>query len=294
MELRIEHLTKKYGKKTALSDFSVTLQNGTYALLGPNGAGKTTLISILVGALRQTAGEIYCDGENVRNIPKKYAAQIGFMPQQTVFYKNFTAMEFLQYVGVLKDMPKAEIREKSEALLKTVNLYGDKDKKIGAFSGGMKQRLGIAQSLLNDPKLLVFDEPTAGLDPRERIRFRNIVSRLSKDRIVILSTHIVPDVDETADCVMLLKAGHLLKTDTPAALIENLRGKIWTIRVPFAQLDEILQKYRIFNINHASGEYEIRVYCEEQPLENAVPTEPRLEDVYLDAFEEVHNDAFAL
>ena len=222
MELRIEHLTKSYGEKVALNDFTVTLSEGLYGLLGPNGAGKSTLMKLLTDSITRTKGDIWFDGEDVLKLGRKYRNEIGYMPQQQGLYESFSGRAFLKYMADLKDIPKKQAAKQIEELLQIVNLQQDAHRKCGKYSGGMKQRLLLAQALLGDPKILLLDEPTAGLDPEERIRLRNYIHELGKNRIVLLSTHIVADVETIADQVILMKEGSIKKMGTPAALMEEV------------------------------------------------------------------------
>ena len=222
--LEFKNVTKKYGAKYALKGFTATLKNGVYGLLGPNGAGKTTLINILAGILPPTAGDVLCDGVSTQKLNLDFISRVGYLPQHPVFYKDFRAREFLHYMCAVKDIPKKEAEKRTEELLEIVNLADEAEKKIGAYSGGMRQRPGIAQAMLNDPELLILDEPTSGLDPKERIRFRNIISKLSADRIVILATHIVSDIEYIANEVILLKKGELLRCGSAELLKPSRAG----------------------------------------------------------------------
>ena len=223
MKLKLESITKFYGKYPALQNVSATLTEGVYGLLGPNGAGKTTLINILIGILPASGGVIYLDGENTVQMGGRYFDQIGYMPQYPQFYANFTVQEFLDYMCQVKGVANA--KESIDAALVFVNLEENRSKRIGALSGGMRQRLGIAQAILNAPKLLVLDEPTAGLDPGERIRFRNLISRLAKGRIILLATHIVSDVEYIAKEILLLRRGTLVMQGTPRNWNRVSRGR---------------------------------------------------------------------
>lgn len=223
--LEIRDITKRYGSHTVLDTVNLTFEQGIYGLLGENGAGKTTLLSIIMGILQADEGSILYAGRNVTDRDKDYYGNIGFMPQYTTFYPEFTAVEFLKYMCVLKDIPKKIRKERIEELLEKVNLTMDAGKKLRTFSGGMRQRVGIAQALLNRPEILILDEPTAGLDPMERIRFRNLISDISEDRIVILATHIVQDIEYTADHIILLHKGKISVQGTPTELKERIHGK---------------------------------------------------------------------
>lgn len=238
MQLTISNLTKNYKKKVALNKLSIKLNHGIYALLGPNGAGKTTFINIFVDVLAPTSGQIYYNNKLISDCENEYLSKIGYLPQNPSFYKNFTAEDFLKYMCLLKNVPEKEINDKVNKLLQSVNLADVRNKKIGSFSGGMRQRIGIAQALINDPELLILDEPTAGLDPKERIRFTNVLSKLSKDRIIILATHIVSDVQFLADWVILLKEGKLVSINTPSELLNSIEEKTWLISVSEDNIDE--------------------------------------------------------
>lgn len=215
MKLELKNVTKWYGKQCALDQISMTLEAGLYGLLGENGAGKTTLMNIIVGLLPMSSGVVLWEDRPMEEWKNQYYNMLGFMPQYPKFYKNFTANEFLTYMCHIKGIPKKKRKEKIQEMLKMVNLESDAKKLIGAYSGGMRQRLGIAQAMLNDPKLLVLDEPTAGLDPRERVRFRNLITELSKERIIILATHIVVDVELAAKEIILIQKGKLVKKNKP-------------------------------------------------------------------------------
>lgn len=286
MKLTIRELTKQYGTKTALNKLNLELNNGIYALLGPNGAGKTTFINMLVGVLHPTSGEILCDGKLISNCEREYLGQIGYLPQNPSFYKQFTAEEFLKYMCLLKDIPKDEISLRVDRLLEEVNLSDVRKKKIGSFSGGMKQRIGIAQTLINNPSLLILDEPTAGLDPKERIRFRNILSKLSRNRIIILATHIVSDVEYLANRVILLKDGVLIAEKKPAELLEEIKEKVWSLSVKEEDLENYINTFGVSSATFEDGLYRLHLVSKEQPSDEAVPAPPTLNDVYLDCFGE--------
>lgn len=223
--LEIKNITKRYGSHIVLDHINLTFEHGIYGLLGENGAGKTTLLSIVMGILQAEAGSILYDGRTVTDKDKAYYGNIGFMPQYATFYPEFTAEEFLKYMCVLKGIPKRQQKARIGELLTQVNLLSDARKKLRTFSGGMRQRVGIAQALLNRPEILILDEPTAGLDPMERIRFRNLISDISKNRIVILATHIVQDIEYTADHVILLHEGKVSVQGSPGELKEKIRGE---------------------------------------------------------------------
>ena len=287
MELELKNITKKYSKKTALSDVSLNLKNGVYALLGPNGAGKTTLINIITGLLMPTSGTVLFNGTAIGKNMQEYISKIGYLPQYPQFYKNFRADEFLRYMAVMKGIEKKRIDSLVNELIEKVNLTNDSHRYIDQYSGGMRQRLGIAQALLNNPEILILDEPTAGLDPKERIRFRNLISQLSENRIVILATHIVSDVESIAKEVILLKNGEVLQIETPMNLISQMEGKVHLVQCIPEKLEEYMNSFCISNASVCNDRYLLRIVSDNPPTVDAEITIPNLEDAYLYYFGEL-------
>lgn len=286
MKVTFRDISKQYKGKYALKNFTAELNNGIYGLLGTNGAGKTTLINILVGILNSDGGQVLLEDVDVRKLGTDFLSHIGYMPQYPGFYKNFEVLEFLTYMCVLKEIPKEQGVKKVTELLDIVNLSNACNKKIGALSGGMRQRVGIAQAMLNDPDILILDEPTAGLDPQERIRFRNLIAKFSENRIVLLATHIVSDIEFIANQVILLKDGLLLKQDTPTSLVAGIEGKVWTVTATDQTIDEKLRHLKISNMMRDHNEIHLRVIADEKPEDNAVSIQGNLEDVFLYYFGE--------
>ena len=286
MKILFESITKQYKGKYALKNFTTELGEGVYGLLGTNGAGKTTLINIFVGILKSDSGRVLIDGVDVRKMGLGFLSRIGYLPQDPRFYKNFEVMEFLRYMCALKDIPKPQGEKRAKELLEIVHLGGSEHQKIGALSGGMRQRVGIAQAMLNDPDILILDEPTAGLDPQERIRFRNLITRFSHGRTVLLATHIVSDIEFIANEVILLKEGHLLMQDTPQNLMHSMENKVWSETVTDAALDDKLSSLKISNMLRDHDGIHLRIIGDERPDETAVPVQANLEDVFLYHFGE--------
>lgn len=286
MKISFEGITKRYKGKYALKNFTTELGEGVYGLLGTNGAGKTTLINIFVGTLKSDAGRVLIDGVDVRNMGLDFLSSIGYLPQFPQFYKNFQVMEFLQYMCALKAIPKSQGERRAKELLEIVNLSGAQNTKIGALSGGMRQRVGIAQAMLNDPAILILDEPTAGLDPQERIRFRNLITKFSHGRTVLLATHIVSDIEFIANEVMLLKGGNLLMQDTPQNLMQSMENKVWSVTVSDETLADKLDSLKISNMLRDHDGIHLRIIGAEKPDERAVPVQANLEDVFLYHFGE--------
>lgn len=281
MKIEFQNITKQYGQKYALNHLSATLKNGVYGLLGPNGAGKTTLINIFIGTLERDSGKLLVDGKDISSLGTELLTHIGYLPQYPQFYKNFTVEDFMEYICVLKDIPKGVGKQRTAELLEMVNLTEKRKTKIGALSGGMRQRLGIAQAMLNYPDILILDEPTAGLDPQERIRFRNLISRFSENRIVLLATHIVSDVEFIANEVLLMKNGALLKQDKPGNLIQEIADKVWSVTVPDFRLSSAFDNLHISSMIHEPDGVHLRMVSEKQPDDCAVNMTPNLEDVFL-------------
>lgn len=281
MNIAFQNISKQYKGKYALQDFSTELQEGVYGLLGANGAGKTTLINIFVGILKRDTGNILIDGVEAGKLGKQFLSQIGYMPQYPIFYPDFRIVDFLDYMCALKGIPKEIGRKRIEELLETVNLTEAKHKKIGALSGGMRQRVGIVQAMLGDPKILILDEPTAGLDPQERIRFRDLITKFSHGRTVLLATHIVSDVECIANEVLILKKGQLIRQNTISALEQEIEGKVWlleqTEHTSITRFDDL----KISNMQRHGDQIALRMIAEEQPDSAAVAVKPNLEDVFL-------------
>ena len=281
MELRIENLTKQYGANLAVNNLSLTLSTGVYGLLGANGAGKTTLMRLLCDILPPTSGQIFYDSQNIRESGDRYRNVLGYLPQDFGYYPDFTAFKFLMYMSAVKGLSRGFAKERSLELLDEVGLLQVKDKKIKTFSGGMKQRLGIAQAMLNDPRVLILDEPTAGLDPKERVRFRNLISTFSRNKIVLLSTHIVSDVEYIAGDILVMKKGQLLHQGRPHEIIHTIDGKVWECRVPNEKAGELIERCNVGNLRAEGEETTLRIISDEKPLESAQAVDPNLEDLYL-------------
>lgn len=281
--LTLNNVSKRFGKFTAVEDISLDMDNGLYALLAPNGAGKTTIIKMITTLLNPTEGKILYDGVNIKTMGAGYRELLGYLPQDFGYYKNNTPKQYLSYLSALKGVPKKEAEEKIDYLLELVGLAENADKKMKKFSGGMIQRVGIAQAMLNDPKILILDEPTAGLDPKERVRFRNIISVLSKDRIVILSTHIVSDIESIANQVILIRDKHIYKMDSVANICNELSGKVFEMQVSDKEYEKMEEKYIILSARQEKGFMTIRVFDEadDGTDSNKISVSPNLEDVFL-------------
>lgn len=286
MELSIDRLTKHYGRKIAVDCVSTVLRPGMYGLLGENGAGKTTLMRMLCAILEPTSGEVLLDGREVSAMGADYRDLLGYLPQDFGYYPNYTAQEFLLYMAALKGIPREQAKRRAKELLEIVGLQDVESKKIKAFSGGMKQRVGIAQALLNHPKILILDEPTAGLDPKERVRFRNLISDYAKDRIVILSTHIVSDIEAIADEVLLMRKGKVVSQGTVSELMKQAEGKVWELAVSLAEAARWQEKASVANLRHEGEQVILRILSDDRPAEDAVRCEATLEDLYLQSFRE--------
>ena len=281
MELSFDRLTKHYGGKIAVDRVSGALGPGVYGLLGANGAGKTTLMRMLCAILAPTSGEVFFGGEEVTAMGAAYRRVLGYLPQDFGYYPNYTAAEFLAYMAALKGIPRPMAQERIRQLLDTVGLLGAARKKLRTFSGGMKQRVGVAQALLNDPRVLILDEPTAGLDPKERVHLRNLLADYAEDRIVILSTHIVSDVEAIADRVFVMKEGRFILRGTVPELIRRAEGKVWELTVPAAQARAWQERVTVANLRHEGDRAVLRVVADGRPAEQAVPCRPTMEDLYL-------------
>jgi ABC-2 type transport system ATP-binding protein len=281
LQLSIEDVSKRYGAGNwALRNFSLQLGPGVIGLLGPNGAGKTTLMSILATITRATAGRVVWNGSDVASHPDALRSTLGYLPQDFGVYPNLNAVEFLEYLAAVKGLDAAVAKRRIDELLNLVNLTDVRKRPLGGYSGGMKQRVGIAQALLNDPQLLIVDEPTAGLDPEERVRFRNLLSELSGERIIILSTHIVSDVEATATDIALISHGSLVAHATPEELLRQVEGKVWEWVIPSTLLNAARQTYLISNTARRGDGVHARVISNTTP-QGAQPVTPNLEDAYL-------------
>lgn len=284
MELIIDRLTKHYGSHIGVDRLSLILEPGVYGLLGPNGSGKTTLMRMLCSILKPTSGSIRFDDMDVTT--EGYRNILGYLPQDFGYYPNFTGRRFLMYMAALKGLNSSLAKAKIRELLRLVHLEDVADQKIKTYSGGMKQRLGIAQALLNNPKVLILDEPTAGLDPKERVRFRNLISDLGTDRIILLSTHIVSDIEYIAGTILLLRKGELLHQGNQDTILDPIKDKVFECRIDKNQLDSLLPQLSLINIRHDKNSIYIRYAASSPLLEDAVVVTPTLEDLYLYYFNE--------
>ena len=293
MTLTIQNITKTYGANLALDRFTAELEPGIYALLGPNGSGKSTLMNILTDNLKADSGSITYtpdDGvtEDVLKMGVRFREKLGFMPQYPGLYPNFTVERFMWYMAALKGMTKAGAKEQIPAILRAVELDDVPGRKIGALSGGMKQRLALAQAVLGDPEILILDEPTAGLDPKQRISIRNYISRIAFDKIVLIATHVVSDIEFIARDVIMLKKGVIVDNAAPHVLTEKIAGSVWIVPCAEGEVPEMQNRFRVTNISRdeTTGEVLLRVLCESKPTENAKNAAPTLEDYYLWVFGE--------
>lgn len=284
MELCIDRISKQYKNKIAVDRVSLTLNKGVYGLLGANGAGKTTLMRMMCGLLKPTSGTITYDSMDVSE--EHYREVLGYLPQDFGYYPDFTAYDFMIYMASLKGLNKAQAKIKTDQLLTMVSLNESAKKKIKTFSGGMKQRLGIAQALLNDPEILILDEPTAGLDPKERVRFRNLISTLGNDRIVLLSTHIVSDIEHIADTILVMKDGQLIHTGGLNEIIKVIENKVFECVTDTKTAEGLMSTYPIINIRQEKEQVFLRLVAESKPLDEAVSVPASLEDLYLYYFSE--------
>ncbi len=280
MRIEIENLSKHYRSTVALRDFSLSVRTGVLGLLGPTGAGKTTLMSILATVTRPTSGIVKWNGVDIAERPNDLRYVLGYLPQDFGVYPNLNALEFLEYLAAVKGLDAVTARRRIEELLVLVNLSDVRKRPLGGYSGGMKQRIGIAQALLNDPRLLIVDEPTAGLDPEERARFRSLMSELSGDRIVILSTHIVSDVETTATEIALVSRGLLVAHASPEELLRLVEGLVWELVIPSTELNSVRQRFLVSSTTRRSDGTHVRIVSEEPPRD-AQPLAPNLEDAYL-------------
>ncbi len=284
MQLVVENVSKTYrGNVQALRNFALELRPGVLGLLGPNGAGKSTLMRILATITRPTAGRVLWNATDIARDPDALRNVLGYLPQDFGVYPNLSAIEFLEYLAAVKGLGAAAARKRISELLELVNLTEVARRPLGGYSGGMRQRVGIAQALLNDPQLLIVDEPTAGLDPEERVRFRNLLSELSGERIVILSTHIVSDVEAVATDIALIVHGQLVAHGAPEALLAAVNGRVWEVVVSSAELPALRHKHLVSNTAHRSDGVHARVVADSAPRNGARPLEPSLEDAYLRA-----------
>lgn len=287
MELLIDHVSKQFKDNKAVNDISLELTPGVWGLLGANGAGKTTLMRMIAGIMRSTSGQVVYDGVPIQTLGEQYRDVFGFLPQDFGFHPEFTVKDYLAYVAALKGLPERQSWRRIHELLERVSLLDVYNKKTSKLSGGMRRRVGIAQALLNDPEVLILDEPTGGLDPGERARFRNLLSEFAHDRIVLISTHIVPDVEYIATCHAIIKRGKLLATGTTEELIKLVEGKVWSCTIPAELVPEYESKLRIAGLrNENDSSVSIRYLSEQSRSAASVAATPRLEDLYLWLFPE--------
>lgn len=284
MNLRMTDLTRRFGQFTAVDRLNLTLENGVYGLLGVNGAGKTTLMRMICTLLRPTEGQILCNGRDIFQMEGEYRRLLGYLPQDFGFYPEFTVEEYLSYIASIKGLRPGTAKRRIRELLAQVGLTKAARKKMKTLSGGMKRRAGIAQAMLNNPKILILDEPTAGLDPTERVRFRNLISELSQDRIIILSTHIVSDVEYIADEIWLMKDGSFVQQGTLEEILASVKLSVWSCQVSQPVAARLMKGHKVSNIKSQGSFVQLRIVSPTPPVEDAMAVEPTLEDVFLHYF----------
>ncbi len=287
VKLTIENISKNYGKKQALDGVSFEMENGVYGLLGPNGAGKSTLIRILAGVMEASGGEVFINGKNRRACELEYRSKLGYLPQTLDFYPEFSGLDYLRFVAALKGLKGKMVEKKINSLVEQVRLSADIHRKCVNYSGGMKRRLGIAQALLNDPEILILDEPTAGLDPHERIKFRNLVSVISRNRTVLLSTHIVSDIDSIARQTVMIKDGKVGRMESNQTFIDAMEGKVWLLKMTVDELVSYQNNHIISNVISMGDRMQVRVIADKRPSPDATNAVPTLEDAYLYEFDTI-------
>ena len=293
MALILDGLTKTFSSFPAVNNLSYTMDTGVYGLLGVNGAGKTTLMRMLCTLLTPTSGTITWDGQDIFSLGSAYRNLLGYLPQDFGYYPDFSVQDYLLYIASIKGLRPATARQRMQNLLEQVGLTQVRRQKMKKLSGGMKRRAGIAQAKLNDPKILILDEPTAGLDPTERIRFRNLISELAENRLVLLSTHIVSDVEYIADQILLMKDGSLVHHGTSQQLLAAAPTQVWTCTVPRAQADQLLHQYPVVNLKTLPQGVQLRVLSQTPPTPEAHPAEMTLEDLFLHYFGETAGETDA-
>lgn len=286
MELKLTNLTKQFGNFMAVDHINLTMTNGVYGLLGVNGAGKTTLMRMICTLLHPTEGEITLNGKNIFKMDGDYRNLLGYLPQEFGFYPEFTVKDYLFYIAALKGIRPAVAKKRVKELIAKVGLAKKENVKMKKLSGGMKRRAGIAQAMLNNPKILILDEPTAGLDPNERIRFRNLISELSEERIVLLSTHIVTDIEYIANYILLMKAGKLVHQGRADEIINAMPVSVWKCYVEKTEIPALMKKYKISNMKAEEQGVELRIISNDMPCVDAKCVEASLEDVFLYYFGE--------